>query len=445
VFKKARYVTRLLGAILAKYYLGVIAGVTLGIITFLLAPRLLPFLPKFRPTQTIAIVGRFTQAEIPLFIQQQISPGLTTLATDGQVFPALAASWKVTDDNKTYVFTLDKTKKWQDGSPVRSQDLTYNFKDAIIEHPDDNTLIIRLTNAFSPLPVVVSRPIFKRGLLGAGDYKVTTVRKNGQIIESLTLSPLASKSQLPKIKYLFYASDGQASLAFKLGLARSLQEVSDTPDILSWPNVTRTAQSHPDRYVGIFFNTQDPIFTGADGKNLRLALAYAIDKTRFENRAYGPINPNSWAYNPDLKHFDLDLPHAKQLLAKVGKQPKALTISVTPAYLQVAEDIKSDWAKLGLKIDTVVVPEVPNNYSVLIIAQANPPDPDQYNLWHSTQADTNLTGLSNPRIDKLLEDGRKAQDPAIRKAIYLDFQKYLVEEVPVIFLFHPQTFTLARS
>ncbi len=445
MFKRARFVFRLLEAIFVKYYLVMGIGSFIGIVTFVLAPRLMPFLPKLRTTQSIAVVGRFTQAEIPLAIQQQISPGLTTLAPDGQVYPALASSWKITDGNKTYVFTLDRTKKWHDGTTLKSRDLDYNFKDAIVEHPDDDTVVIRLTNTFSPLPVVLSRPIFKRGLVGAGDYKVTSLSKNGQIVEALILTPVATSSHLPKLKYLFYASDEQARLAFKLGVAQTIQEVSTSADILDWPNIKQTNQTHPDRYVGIFFNTRDPNFIGGDGKNLRLALVYATDKSIYPNRVYGPINPNSWAYNSELKHFDQDFTRAKQLLTKVGKPPKILTISVTPAYLAISEAVKAHWHRLGIKVDTAVVPDVPNNFSVLIIAQAVPADPDQYNLWHSTQTDTNLTGLANPRIDKLLEDGRKSLDMQERKQIYLDFQKYLVEDVPVIFLFHPQTFTLTRN
>jgi peptide/nickel transport system substrate-binding protein len=64
---------------------------------------------------------------------------------------------------------------------------------------------------------------------------------------------------------------------------------------------------------------------------------------------------------------------------------------------------------------------------------------------HSTQNTTNITHLNNPRIDKLLEDGRKTLDLNLRKSIYSDFQRFLVEEVPAIFLFYPETYTLTRN
>jgi ABC-type transport system substrate-binding protein len=61
-------------------------------------------------------------------------------------------------------------------------------------------------------------------------------------------------------------------------------------------------------------------------------------------------------------------------------------------------------------------------------------DPDQYLFWHSTQTKTNLTQTNNPKIDKLLEEGRQTFDQQERKKIYQEFQKILLEECPAIFL-----------
>jgi len=74
----------------------------------------------------------------------------------------------------------------------------------------------------------------------------------------------------------------------------------------------------------------------------------------------------------------------------------------------------------------------------LLIAQNIPADPDQYSLWHSTQTQTNISQISNPRIDKDLEDGRKATDSAVRKARYQDFQKVLLDHAPATFLYFPK-------
>jgi len=163
------------------------------------------------------------------------------------------------------------------------------------------------------------------------------------------------------------------------------------------------------------------------------------------SRALNPISPFSWAYNPDVKKYDYDLIRAKELIKKVEKIPAKLIIKTLPAYIDTAENLKSDWQKLNLNVDIVSQSDINSDFQVSVVAQAIPIDPDQYIYWHSTQDTTNITNLKNPRIDKLLEDGRKTWDLESRKKIYQDFQKYLVEEVPVIFLFHPTTYTIVRN
>ena len=91
-----------------------------------------------------------------------------------------------------------------------------------------------------------------------------------------------------------------------------------------------------------------------------------------------------------------------------------------------------------------MITSVPVDYDAFLATVDIPKDPDQYSLWHSTQATTNISKYKNPRIDKLLEDGRTELDQDTRKKIYLDFQRFLVEDVPAIFLYHPIFYTISR-
>jgi peptide/nickel transport system substrate-binding protein len=73
-----------------------------------------------------------------------------------------------------------------------------------------------------------------------------------------------------------------------------------------------------------------------------------------------------------------------------------------------------------------------------------PPDPDQYPFWHSTQTQTNITGFSNVKIDKLLEDARQEIDTEKRKTIYADFQRRITDEAPAVFLYYAKSYTIKR-
>ncbi|MFK4016825.1 peptide ABC transporter substrate-binding protein [Cobetia marina] len=54
--------------------------------------------------------------------------GLVTEAADGERIPGAAESWQISDDGKTYTFTLRQDGKWSDGEPVTAEDFVYALK-----------------------------------------------------------------------------------------------------------------------------------------------------------------------------------------------------------------------------------------------------------------------------------------------------------------------------
>jgi peptide/nickel transport system substrate-binding protein len=65
-------------------------------------------------------------------------------------------------------------------------------------------------------------------------------------------------------------------------------------------------------------------------------------------------------------------------------------------------------------------------------------DPDQYSIWHSSQqgpGQFNFIGYNNPRVDTLLENGRKELNNEKRKQIYDEFSKIIYDEQPIIYLY----------
>ena len=58
--------------------------------------------------------------------------GLTTLnGITGKIEPALAESWKISDDKKQIVFTLQEGLKWSDGEPLTADDVIFTYQDVI--------------------------------------------------------------------------------------------------------------------------------------------------------------------------------------------------------------------------------------------------------------------------------------------------------------------------
>jgi peptide/nickel transport system substrate-binding protein len=119
--------------------------------------------------------------------------------------------------------------------------------------------------------------------------------------------------------------------------------------------------------------------------------------------------------------------------------------STIPSLLPTAERIAQAWKAIGVPVNVTVSSTRPETFDAFLVYYDAPYDPDQYLLWHSTQKETNISHFSNPRIDNLLEEGRLEMNQDARKKIYLDFQRFLLEEAPAIFLYHPLTYTVSRQ
>jgi peptide/nickel transport system substrate-binding protein len=112
--------------------------------------------------------------------------------------------------------------------------------------------------------------------------------------------------------------------------------------------------------------------------------------------------------------------------------------------LSQAESISKDWTAAGVVVNLQVISNIPTDYQAFLAIYDIPDDPDQYSIWHSTQTSTNITHYQNPRIDKLLEDGRSEINIEDRKKTYFDFQRYLVEDSPAAFLYYPEIYSISR-
>jgi peptide/nickel transport system substrate-binding protein len=236
-------------------------------------------------------------------------------------------------------------------------------------------------------------------------------------------------------------------LAFELGDVDQIIGILDPSPFSSWPKVKIDKTSNTGEYVAVFFDTQDKTLSD---KNLRQALSYAINKGALGGeRAISPISIDSWAYNPQVKPYDYDPVKAKQMVEDYETSAKTGSLSITlttpPILLTQAESISKDWQAIGVNVSLQVISNVPSDYQAFLAIFDIPNDPDQYSIWHSTQTATNITHYQNPRIDKLLEDGRSTISIEDRKQIYLDFQRFLVEDSPAAFLYYPTNYTISRK
>lgn len=437
---KFRYYTRLLRAFLKRFAGIIVIGLVIGIVIFLAFTIIIPQLAN--KDEVIGLQGRYNTTNLPKKILRLIGSGLTKVAKNGKLEPDLALSWKTLDEGKTWEFKLDTSKVWQDGKNIESSDINYSFSDLEVRRPDSKTIVFTLSEKYSLFPHIVSKPTFKKGLLGVGEWEAKKIVLNGPYIDTLQLRNKAGNKRIFK----FFPTEDLAKTMFKMGKVDSLTEIFNPKPFDEWETVSLKKKYEKNKIVVIFFNTQDPLLSD---KSFRQALYYAVDKQSFSGiRALSPISPDSYFYNPQVKNYEHNPDRSNKIIKNLPSEQKEdlkINLVTTPILLSEAERVSDFWKSVGVETNVLVSSVVPEDFQAYLTILDTPQSPDQYSLWHSTQEGTNISNYSNPRIDKLLEEGRRELDTENQRAIYLDFQRFLLEDAPAAFLFHPEIFDVVRK
>ncbi|MDK4116055.1 ABC transporter substrate-binding protein [Staphylococcus pseudintermedius] len=207
-------------------------------------------------------------------------------------------------------------------------------------------------------------------------------------------------------------------------------------------------------------------------KKLRQAMAYAINRKEWIDAFYygygkplnGLIPSAHWsgAKEGDVKEYKYDVDKAKQLLDEGGykdkdgdgfredSQGKPFVVNLkhyagsNPTFEPRTAALKGYWEKVGLK--TKVEMEEFGKYSsdleksskdmeVYFRTWQQGSDPDPSELYRST-ALWNESRYNNPKADKILDEAVDTKvvgdDNDKRKEKYLEWQKIMAEDVPVI-------------
>lgn len=229
----------------------------------------------------------------------------------------------------------------------------------------------------------------------------------------------------------------------------------------------RFAYSRP-AYNYIGWNLRKPMF--AD-KSTRLALTMLMDRQLICDQIYygqaqvisGNFMPNTPEHNSTLTPVPFDPQQATALLEEASWKPGAdgtleregLRFSFevgTTIQNPVAEKVltvyKEELARVGIEL--VIRPMEwaslldrvdKREFDAILMGWSMPPDPDPYQVWHSSQADagSNYVGFINAESDKAIEEARVEFDRDKRIALYHRFQEILYEEQPYLFLLAPKS------
>ncbi|WUY01756.1 ABC transporter substrate-binding protein [Streptomyces sp. NBC_01422] len=411
--------------------------------------------------------------------------------------PALAKALPdVSDDGRTYTFTLREGVTFSDGEPLTAQDVVFTYRtvldprtnntarselDAVkdVRASGDDTVVFTLKYPYAPfasrtvLPVVPEHIAaeqdpntgsFNTEPVGTGPYILTGWRKGDRLTFKANPDYWGGEPEVKNLTMAIIADDDVRATRLRSGdldgavLPPALAAVFKDDDELP----TYAAKSYDFRTVTL--PTGNPV-TG--DRAVRQALDAAVDREAMVDTildgagapAYGPLPVADPAFALDIKRTQ-DLDRARSTLDKAGWKPGKDGIRVKDGrrasftlYAPSGDKLRQDHAlayasdakKAGVEVKVesatweVIEPRMDRDAVLAGGGSTGDPDFGLYTLLHSSLAGdgfNNMAHYDNPAVDRALETARRTEDRQERKSAYTEIQHELVKDPGYTFLTH---------
>ena len=406
------------------------------------------------------------------------------------IVPQLALSHETSADGKEMTIKLRPGVKFHDGEPFdaeaakfsleRHLNLQGSFRKpelATVDHVDvvdPLTIKLVLKTPFSPLiaqltdragmmvsPKAAKEAGDKFGLhpVCAGPYKfVERVQQDRIVFEKFADYWNKDKVFIDRVVYLPIV-DATVRLAnLKSGGLDLIERVlaTDIKDVRADKRL-KLATALELGYLGLTINIANDKNKGplSQSEKVRQALDLSIDREAVNQVVFnGEFTPGNQWISPEHPYYQKSFPirprdiaKAKALLKESGATLPVSVDLMVPKGAEneaVAQVIQSMAAEAGfdLKIRllewaTSLKQAQAGEYQMFLLGWSGRIDPDgnSYVFLH-TKAPQNEAFYSNPEADKALEEARLVTDPAQRKAIYEKLTKIVLNDEPLIYLYH---------
>ncbi|RLT32987.1 MAG: peptide ABC transporter substrate-binding protein [Chloroflexi bacterium] len=454
------------------------------------------------PTTLNPLVSDTTTDLAAADVHAVIFDGLVRVGLDGSFEPALAEKWEIDPSGMVYTFTLRPDVKWHDGEAFGVEDVLFTLRSVqgpaftgspslatvwrtvLVERAGDMSIRCKLQAPFAPFLKYATVPIVPAHLLadtppeqwansafsqkpvGTGPYRITDINADAIALAS-NRDYYLDRPLIDTITLRFYQDESLAFAALTRGEVSGLAFVgTGTLGAYQTPRGVVRRAANIDSYTVLSFNLRNAPF---DDVIFRRQIAQAIDREDMIRRLLAdratridtPILPGWWAYNPDAVWYIPSKERAAQGLDTLGYivgedgfrsrdgRPLAFELLVDGAADRklVADDIAVQLGAVGIAVTVTVLDadtlrqrlEVGEFDMALHGWQRLGPDPDVYELWHSSQVTIgrNYAGLQDQLVDDALSLARVQVDQELRTQLYYDFQQHWIDIAPSIIMYQP--------
>jgi peptide/nickel transport system substrate-binding protein len=301
----------------------------------------------------------------------------------------------------------------------------------------------------------------------------------GSRVSAVALEPYAGyygpKPALARLTFRYYANTSATLDAFHAGEVDGVARIAVVDQARAAEEAGLTLYTAKlARFSALFLNTRkDSGTVSLAEKQVRQALMYALDREKLVRDALAgqgvvadtPFIPDTWAYADVTRKYAYDPERARLLLRSAGyelatdprsnqpfwlKDGEAIALTLLhaddPTRKAVAESVVAQWRTLGIQVVAQAVGRnlerdylASRQFQVALVEVPLDGDPDQYTLWHPSQAvrGQNYTGYDSNEAGGFLEAARQTTDKGRRAELYRRFQELFAEDLPALPLYYP--------
>ncbi|MCI9582449.1 MAG: ABC transporter substrate-binding protein [Clostridium sp.] len=411
--------------------------------------------------------------------------GLVKPTSTGDLMPAVASGYTVSDDAKVYTFTLRDGITFHDGTPVTIEDVKYSIDryaeiqgessafsivaDASVK--DEKTIEVTLKESYSEfLPMMTLAVIPQanedpvKSPVGTGPFKFVSYAPGQNIVlEKYDGYWQEGVPSLDTVQFKFIADVDAAYMELQAG----------TIDILKYLTTAQAQTISPDYNIvegsmnlvhGMYLNSGEGPLSDT---RVRQALCYGVDRDAINGFIFGGKSriigshmiPNMTKYyEPEAENvYSYDPEKAKSLLAEAGYADGFdLVITVPSSYSQhvdTAQIIADQLSQIGVRTTLNQVDWSTwledvykgGNFEATVIGFDGTMVPSDLIMKYVTGNSKNFMHYSNEEYDNVFEEAFATIDDAKKVELYKECQMILARDAAAVFIEDPANLVAVRK
>ncbi|MBC8590837.1 peptide ABC transporter substrate-binding protein [Wansuia hejianensis] len=453
-----------------------------------------------------------------------IFEGLFDFDENLDVVPRLVHRYEISNNGRTVSIELKDNIKWHDGQEFSSSDVKFTidaikqsdsnsiYKRAIksglgtfeatdiyriidVDIIDNRNININFNREYSNNLEVLTFPIIPQHIfngniamalerenykpIGTGPYRFVEYERFKNIILSKNVDYWNGKPYIDKIIGKVLEDEEAILSAFESGQLNVATTIGVDWDKYKQNSRIKIYEYISPNYEFLGFNFQNDLLKGDNGKVIRKAINYGIDRQAIIEKVYlghgtqvdVPIHPNSYLYSNEANIYGYNKEKAKYILEETGfvdidndgiledqngrELSFKLFIGSNNAYrLKTSELIIQNLKDIGIhitiesednyetRLKDIQYSEIDTNikngnFDIVLLGWELSVTPDLSHMFHSSKIKdgTNFIRYSNESMDEILNKAFYDGERENKKGNYEKIQDQIIEELPYISLF----------